>query len=349
MKLIIGIFQDYEAAIEMERSSTIYNMAASNYTYDEYGKGDNLVIDQRGHDYYIRAEASTFLSPNDTRLLLNTVVENIKYGTDGVLVTNKDGSCIKADYAVTTFSLGVLQHEGAITFEPELPDWKKIAIEKFNVGTYTKIFLQFPYTFWPNETHLFLYADPHRRGYYPVWQSLDTKGFLEGSHVLFVTVTHEESRRVERLTDEQTQAECLAVLRLMFPDIDIPDPLAILYPRWNQIPWAYGSYSNWPYGTTLEQHQNLRANVDRLWFTGEYASATRFAFMHGAYLEARETGLRIAGLIKGTCVGNQDQGECGERIHYDVLHGTSPYSDYNPENGWIGSSFAPETDKRDDL
>lgn len=34
-----------------------------------------------------------------------------------------------------------------------------------------------------------IYADPHKRGYYPVWQSLDHKGFFPGSHLYFVTVT----------------------------------------------------------------------------------------------------------------------------------------------------------------
>jgi len=43
------------------------------------------------------------------------------------LVRLFDGSELRADYALVTFSLGVLQHDD-VTFEPELPSWKKEAI-----------------------------------------------------------------------------------------------------------------------------------------------------------------------------------------------------------------------------
>jgi polyamine oxidase len=45
-----------------------------------------------------------FLTANDTRLLLNTIVTNITWGDAGVTVYNKDGSCVDADYAICTFS-----------------------------------------------------------------------------------------------------------------------------------------------------------------------------------------------------------------------------------------------------
>lgn len=70
----------------------------------------------------------------------------------------EDGSCISADYAVCTFSLGVLQHESAVEFDPPLPDWKKTSIDMFNLGTYTKIFMQFSERFWPDDTEFFLYV-----------------------------------------------------------------------------------------------------------------------------------------------------------------------------------------------
>ena len=40
------------------------------------------------------------------------------------------------------------------------------------MGVYTKIYLRFPYRFWPSGdgTEFFLYASD-RRGYYPVWQA----------------------------------------------------------------------------------------------------------------------------------------------------------------------------------
>lgn len=110
-----------------------------------------------------------------------------------------------------------------------------------------------------------------------------------------------------------------------------------MYPRWSNEPWAYGSYSNWPPATTLEMHQNLRANVDRLYFAGEATSASYFGFLHGAYFEGKDVGERIAGMVGGKCLSGK--GGCGQDVHYDELHGTTGLGEYTLVNGWDASSF----------
>ena len=246
---------------------------------------------------------------------------------------NKDGSCISADYAICTFSVGVLQND-AVGFSPGLPSWKQMGIETFAMGTYTKIFLQFPpdKIFWDTSYQFFLYADPTERGYYPIFQTLDTPGFLPGSGIIFVTVVQEQSYIVEAQDDATTKAQVMAVLRKMFGAANVPDPIDFLYPRWSLEPWAYGSYSNWPPGTTLEMHENLRANVGRLYFAGEATSAEYYGFLHGAYFEGQAVAQEIAGCINGN-------GTCGGEANYQVLHGTTDASEYNPANGWTVTSF----------
>lgn len=242
---------------------------------------------------------------------------------------------MQADYAICTFSLGVLQND-AVSFSPSLPEWKETSINGFALATYTKIFMQFNETFWPPETQYLLYADPFLRGWYPIWQSLSTPGFLPGSNIIFVTLTEELAWKAERQSDEQTKNEAMDVLRKMFPDTYIPEPTAFMYPRWSTEPWAYGSYSNWPPSTSLETHENLRANVGRLWFAGEATSPTFFGFLHGAWFEGRDAGRQIAAIMHNKCV-NADSNrlkECGPRKHYDALHGTTPDSDYTMVNGW---------------
>ncbi|KAL2841413.1 hypothetical protein BJY01DRAFT_257019 [Aspergillus pseudoustus] len=333
---------DWEGASAPETSSFVFGVAAENLTFNQFGSQNNLVVDPRGYSSIITGEADTFLMPNDPRLRLNTQVTSIEHSEHGVVIHTADGSCVSAAYAIATFSLGVLQNH-AVSFDPALPDWKRTAIEKFNMGTYTKIFMQFPETFWPaEEAEYFLYASPTTRGWYPVFQSMDKEGFLPGSHVLFVTVVESHAYRVELQSESQTQAEIMAVLREMFPDRTVPDPVAFTYPRWTQEPWAYGSYSNWPAGTTLEMHQNLRANVGRLWFAGEATSAQYFGFLHGALFEGREVGENIVRLLKkeeGECArdtqdGEEGEGECRARTHYSVLHGTTPLGAYSGTNGW---------------
>jgi polyamine oxidase len=327
---------DWETSYSPEESGFVFGITGYNLTFYQFSEDNNFVVDQRGFNAWLKGVASTFLQPNDTRLLLNTIVTNVSYSDTGVTVTNDDGSCIEADYAICTFSLGVLQND-AVTFEPELPEWKDVAIANFQMGTYTKIFLQFNETFWDEETQFFLYASPTERGYYPVWQSLTPEGFLPGSNILFVTVVGRQSYRVEAQDDETTKAEVMEVLREMFPNVTIPEPIDFMYPRWSLEPWAYGSYSNWPVGTTLERHQNLRANVERLYFAGEHTSAEYYGFLHGAWFEGREAGERIAGAITTECV-NVGSG-CGNYTKYEVLHGTTEYSEVNAFNGMEVSPF----------
>lgn len=170
------------------------------------------------------------------------------------------------------------------------------------MGTYTKIFLQFPpeKQFWDSNTQFFLYADPIERGRYPVWQSLSGPGFLENSGILFVTVVDEQSYRIEKQSDEETLAEVMAVLRTMYPSVEIPEPIDFMYPRWSLEPWAFGSYSNWPPETSLEDHQKLRANLGRLWFAGEATSTEYFGFLQGGlpFHINVENGDRTSGLMK---------------------------------------------------
>lgn len=64
----------------------------------------NFVYDSRGFNTFLKSEASTFLSPDDPRLILNTIVKSIAYGKDSVTIYNNDGSCIAAEYAICTFS-----------------------------------------------------------------------------------------------------------------------------------------------------------------------------------------------------------------------------------------------------
>ncbi|CAN9118273.1 polyamine oxidase [Alternaria alternata] len=327
---------DWETAQTPEESSFVYGITGYNLTYYAFSEISNFCTDQRGFNTWLKHQASKFLKPNDPRLLLNTVVSNITYSDTGVHITTSDGSCVEADYAISTVSLGVLQND-AITFEPKLPEWKQSAIATFSFGTYTKLFFQFNETFWPDDKQFFLYADPTTRGYYTVWQSLSTEGFLPDSNIIFATLVDEQSYRIEAQDDETTKAEGMAVLRKMFPNTTIPEPIAFTYPRWSQTPWSYGSYSNWPAGTTLEMHQNLRANLGRLYFAGEAMSAEYFGFLHGAWFEGQEVGERIAGQITTECV-NRGSG-CGSYNRYEVLHGTTELWEVNAFNGMGTSPF----------
>ena len=128
-----------------------------------------MTTDQRGFASIVQSEAAEFLS--EEQILLNATVKAIKYTNDRVWVSLLDGTSLSADYALVTFSLGVLQHDDVL-FEPTLPKWKSEAIHGMAMvssvirdgsspsynrcqGTYTKIYLQFPEKFWfDTEVHV---------------------------------------------------------------------------------------------------------------------------------------------------------------------------------------------------
>lgn len=314
-----------------------------NTTYYRFSEANYFVNDTRGFSVFLNGEAATFLKPNDTRLLLNTIVTEVKWGKFGVRIHNADGSCIDADYAICTFSLGVLQSD-EVKFTPDLPRWKQIAIETFQMGIYTKIFFQFPpdKIFWDQSLQYLLYASL-QRGYYPLFQPLDLPEFLPGSGIFFATVVTDQSHVVEEQSDEVTKAQILQVLREMFGADKVPEPIDFMYPRWGKMPWAHGSYSNWPPGLTLEGHQNLRANTDRLWFAGEATSQEYYGFLHGAFFEGQRVGERVAACVQGKgdpaeCCADTDGGDEGQR-HYEVLNGTTTEEEYGSVNGWYDTSF----------
>ncbi|KAG0522886.1 hypothetical protein BDA96_07G076300 [Sorghum bicolor] len=277
---------DYEFA-EPPRVTSLQNVVPLP-TFSDFGDDVYFVADQRGYEAVVYYLAGQFLKTDrsgkivDPRLQLNKVVREINYSPGGVTVKTEDNSVYRADYVMVSASLGVLQ-SALIQFKPQLPAWKVTAIYQFDMAVYTKIFLKFPKKFWPEGKgrEFFLYASS-RRGYYGVWQEFEKQ--YPGANVLLVTVTDEESRRIEQQSDNQTKAEIMQVLRKMFPGKDVPDATDILVPRWWSDRFYKGTFSNWPIGVNRYEYDQLRAPVGRVYFTGEHTSEHYNGYVHGAYL-----------------------------------------------------------------
>ena len=70
--------------------------------------------------------------PNRLRVMLNSTVQIIRHDASGVEVQLDTGKVLRAEYAIVTFSLGVLQND-EVVFEPRLPAWKVEAIESMTM------------------------------------------------------------------------------------------------------------------------------------------------------------------------------------------------------------------------
>lgn len=89
-----------------------------------------LVVDPRGFKALIQEEAQEFIQPQQLRL--NSTVRTISHSKSGVQVALSDGNILSAEYALCTFSLGVLQNDD-VRFEPPLPAWKREAIHSMSM------------------------------------------------------------------------------------------------------------------------------------------------------------------------------------------------------------------------
>lgn len=78
-----------------------------------------------------------------------------------------------------------------------------------------------------------------------------------GSNILVVTLTNEQSKRVEAQSDQETLKEAMSVLRDMFGPT-IPYATDILVPRWWNNRFQRGSYSNYPMISDNQLLQNIK-------------------------------------------------------------------------------------------
>ncbi|KAH9304248.1 hypothetical protein KI387_008652, partial [Taxus chinensis] len=279
-------FYDFESA-EPPRVTSLMHVEPY-ATFVDFGEDNYFVADSRGYEHVVHELAKGFLNSTDgnitdTRLQFNKVVRKIEYSDSGVIITTEDDSVYTTNKTIVSVSAGVLQTD-LIEFKPDLPGSKLIALNKWNMAVYTKIFMKFPYKFWPASgpgTEFFIYAH-ERRGYYPIWQHLENE--YPGGNLLMVTVTDDESRRIQQQPEDDTKDEIMTILRKIFGN-STPEMDDILIPKWGQDRFYRGTFSNWPIGVTFDDFYNIKVPVGPVFFTGEHTSEKYNGYVHGAYLQ----------------------------------------------------------------
>ena len=255
-----------------------------------------FITEQNGYKKIIEGLQKEALGIDFTRLKLNSFVTKIKWGQKGVKVETSQGQVYHAKVLLATPSIAVYQKMPTL-FEPALPAWKNLAIHKFAMGTYTKIFLKFPYRFWDNLEYIF-YASGTRH-LFPVWQSLDAgKRFHFDTNILLVTVTWSESYRIEETSKETLMDEIMAHLKLVYGS-HVPHPSNIIVPNWASSKFFYGSYSILQKNTTHQDFVALRANVGPIFFAGEATHEVYQGYIHGAYYEGMNRAYDVIQALKG--------------------------------------------------
>ncbi|XP_022085849.1 polyamine oxidase-like [Acanthaster planci] len=261
------------------------------------------VTDQRGFKSYFDATMRLMKDPmHRNKILFNKEVVEVNYGSPNhITVTCRDGSSYQADWAISTFSLGVLQRQ-IVKFTPEFPGWKTRELNRFTMGAHTKVLMEFPNTFWGSRE--FVLRVSERRGHFPLFVDLGKRiPELRRSdrHVLMAEITGDEARRIDAQSPQQTSNEIMRALRRMYK-FNIPDPIAIHVSGWNSNPLTMGSHSLFSPTLNSNCFAKVQARLGRLLFAGEYTSLNFGGHIQGA-LQSGEREANKAYLCStgGTC------------------------------------------------
>jgi monoamine oxidase len=220
---------------------------------------------------------------------LNTMVNAIQYGDEGVEVQTSAG-VFMAEKVVVTIPLGVLK-QASIKFEPPLPQSKQEAINRLGMGVLNKVYLKFPNIFWDADAEVFSYIG-ETLGEWSDWLSFTP---MTGEPILMAFHGGDKGFDLEDLSDDEVIAGAMQTLRTMFGE-DAPAPETYLITRWGRDKFSYGSYSHIPPFASGDDYDALFEPVDDvLFFAGEATSQKYPATVHGAYLSGVAAGELVIG------------------------------------------------------
>ncbi len=253
--------------------------SARYYEQDNDCPGPNVFF-EKGFDQVLKV----FKKLPGVKVRLNQHVTEISLTDKGAAVT-ANGKTLRADYVLVTLPLGVLQ-SGKVKFRPRLPAWKQEAIARMGMGVLNAVYLQFDRVFWP-EGHSFIGMTEG------TFSRFTDKFHLQKVPVLAGLIGGSAARRLEKLTDAEITRKAMKQLRKVFGP-SIPDPIRVRAMRWSSDPFALGSYSHIPVGSSPADSALLAEPLrDRIFFAGEATNKDHPGTVHGAYFSGTREAARI--------------------------------------------------------
>ena len=289
---------DYEHAVSLEKLSI--DGGFPEYAREHFDNKDRLVIDKRGFASIVELMASLLSS----KPLLNKEVVLIDYNGQGAQVftetLDEKGNhipchVITSKKVISTLSVGVLNNKHSI-FSPPFPEKKLNDMNAvYQMALFHKAFFAFPKKFW-DDKEMISFA-MKEKGKCQVWQNLDTSKFLQGSNILFCTVTEWWASKFEQFNDNEVQQELLKPLKLAYPDM--PEPTDFIYSRWATNQWAFGSYEARIVNGTTDQFENFVAPLQNelesniVYISGSASCKYHYGYVHGAYWAGKRSAWQV--------------------------------------------------------
>lgn len=130
--------------------------------------------------------------------------------------------------------------------------------------------------------------------------------------VLLSLVAGEAACIMENISDDIIIGRCLAVLRGIFGNSQVPQPKECVVTRWKSDPWTRGSYSFVSVDSTGNDYDDLAEpivpptnngiQVPRVFFAGEHTCRNYPATVHGALLSGLREARKIADIFLGSAL-----------------------------------------------
>lgn len=249
---------------------------------DDTVNGDEVVF-PNGYDEL----AQHFAEGLDVRFA--HVAHAVHWSDGGVRVETDRGTFTAADVVVTV-PVGVL-HAGDLVFEPALPDSHRRALDLLRMNAFEKVVLRFAERFW--DAGVYGIRQLGDEGEW--WHSWYDLGRLHDKPALLTFAAGPAAVATRTWSDEQIVSSTLAQLRRLYGDA-VPEPTSAVVTRWQDDPYARGSYAYMLPGSVGADHDDLAVPVGGvLHLAGEATWGDDPATVPGAMLSGHRAAENVLG------------------------------------------------------
>lgn len=216
-------------------------------------------------------------------------VTALQWSTAGVTVSTTRGD-VTADRSVITVPIGVLASD-AFRIDPPLPEPVAGAIERMEMNAFEKIILRFPERFWDADVYAIRRQGPAATWWHS-WYDLTS---LHGTPTLLTFAAGPCATAIRGWSDERITDSILAALRDLYGE-RVTHPHQVHITRWQDDPYAHGSYAYMRVGATPDDHDRIATPVDdTLYLAGEATWTEDPATVTAALLSGHRAATQILG------------------------------------------------------
>ena len=214
----------------------------------------------------------------------------VRWG-DGVAVHTR-GEVLSAAAAVVTVPVGVLK-SGGLVFDPELPEPVAGALSRLEMNAFEKVFLHFPSAFWSTDVYAIRQLGEEGRWWHS-WYDLTP---AHGEPTLLTFAAGAAARATRGWDDADIVESVMTQLRRLYGD-EIPQPTHASITRWQDDPYALGSYAYMTLGATTADHDDLATPIGGVvHLAGEATWTDDPATVTAAMLSGHRAAERVLGRV----------------------------------------------------